>query len=144
MTTTTAKPPRTSQATSRVSSALWLDAAASAAFGVALAAATPVAEDWFGLPAPLGLSVAAFLLAWAGLCGWVARDPRPGRVREISLLNLGWIGASVGFLVADPVGLSTLGQVLVVVQAVAVAGIVALTTAATRARGGAETPSIGA
>ena len=143
-TATTATTPRTTHRTIRVSSALWLDAAASGALGVALAAATPVVEEWFGLPAPLSLSVAAFLLAWAGFCAWVARDPRPGLVREVTLLNLAWIVASIAFLVADPVGLTVLGQVLVVAQAGAVAGFVALTTAASRTRSHAETPSIGA
>lgn len=142
MSTLTATPPRTARPA--VSNALWLDAAASGALGAALAAATPVVEDWLGLPVPLSLGVAVFLLAWAGLCARVARDPRPGRVREISLLNLGWVGASIVFLLADPVGLTTLGAVLVVAQAVAVLGFVALTTAATRAARPAGAPSIGA
>lgn len=142
MSTITSAPPRASRPT--VSRALRLDAAASGALGVALAAATPVVEDWLGLPVPLALGVAGFLLGWAGLCAWVARDPRPGRVREISALNLGWVGASVAFLLVDPVGLTTLGAVLVVAQALAVIGFVVLTTAATRAATPVEAPSIGA
>ena len=142
MSTITSSPPRTARPA--VSNALRLDAAASGALGVALAVATPVVEDWLGLPVPLSLGVAGFLLAWAALCAWVARDPRPGRVREISVLNLGWVGASVAFLLLDPVGLTTLGAVLVVVQALAVVGLVALTTVATRAATSVGASSIGA
>ena len=104
----------------------------------------PVVEDWLGLPVAVSLGVSVFLLAWAGLCAWVARDPRPGRVREISVLNLGWVGASVAFLLLDPVGLTTLGAVLVVAQALAVVGLVALTTVATRTATPAGASSIGA
>ena len=142
MSTITSTPPRTARPA--VSSALWLDAAASGALGVALAAATPVVEDWLGLPVAVSLGVSVFLLAWAGLCAWVARDPRPGRVREISVLNLGWVGASVAFLLLDPVGLTALGAVLVVAQALAVVGLVALTTVATRAATPVGASSIGA
>ena len=142
MSTITSAPPRTARPA--VSSALSLDAAASGALGVGLAAATPVVEDWLGLPVAVSLGVAGFLLAWAALCAWVARDPQPGRVREISVLNLGWVGASVAFLLLDPVGLTTLGTVLVAAQALAVVGLVALTTVATRAATPGGASSIGA
>lgn len=104
---------------------LRLDAAASGGLGLLLLVLAGPAEDHLGLPVGLALVVGALLLAWAGFVGWVSVRPSRGLVREIALLNLAYVALSVAFALGDWATLTTLGTVLVVVQAVAVLGLAA-------------------
>ena len=77
-------------------------------------------------------SVGAVLLVWAAAVGWASTKDSPGLTSEIALANIGWVAASVVFLVVDD--LTGLGIAFVVAQAAAVAGFVVLQLAAVRGR----------
>ncbi len=111
---------------------LQLDALASGTLGVLLAVLSGPAEDHLGLPVALSVAVGLFLVVWAAFCAWAAGRESAGLTREVAVLNVGWVVASVFFLMAGWVDLTTLGQVVVVAQALAVAGFVVLQLAATR------------
>ena len=121
--TTTLRPTSTDHL---LRSVLRLDATASGALGVAGLLAAPALGDLLGAPAPAVLGVGAFLTAFAaGLVALAARPvvPRP-LARTVVLGNAGWVVASV--LVALLAPLTTVGVVVVLGQAGAVAGFAAL------------------
>lgn len=111
---------------------LQLDAVASGALGLLLLVLSGPAEERLGLAAGLSLGVGAFLLVWAAAVGWASTKDSPGLTSEIALANIGWVAASVVFLVVDD--LTGLGIAFVVAQAAAVAGFVVLQLAAVRGR----------
>lgn len=98
---------------------LQLDAIASGAMGVGLAALASPAEKHLGLPVGLSIGVGIFLLVWAGFVGWAASRDSRALGREIALLNVGWIALSVVAL--SVLDLTGVGVAFVIVQAAAVA-----------------------
>lgn len=104
---------------------LRLDALASGGLGVLLLVLFDPAEDELGLPGALSVTVGILLLGWAGFVGWVAQHPSRSLVTEVVALNLVYVVASAVFAFADWVALTDLGVAFVLVQAVAVLGLVA-------------------
>jgi len=105
---------------------LQLDAVASGGLGLLLAAFAPLADDHLGIPVGLSVGLGVFLVAWAAFVGWAATRDSAALVKEIALLNVVWVVASIVFLVAQVVDLTGLGVTFVLLQAVAVAGFVVL------------------
>lgn len=115
-----------------IRTALRLDALASGALGLLLAALAGVLDGPLGLPVALSVVVGLGLLAWAAFVAWVAATARPGLVREVIVLNVVWVLASVVYAIAARDQLTGLGTAFVVVQAAAVAGLTELQVLATR------------
>lgn len=106
--------------------ALVLDAAVSGANGlVYLAAAGPVG-DLLGLSPALLRGIGAAFLVWAALVALVARSPRRGAVTAIIVANAVWVVDSLVVAAAGWGDPTTTGTVWIVVQALVVAGFVAL------------------
>ncbi len=112
---------RTDAAHPTLAAVLLFDAATCAAMGVTLLALTLPLAALLGLPATLLTIAGALLLACALLMGVAARQQPPATtlVPLIVIGNLAWALASayVAFTVA---GITALGQVFVLAQAVAV------------------------
>jgi hypothetical protein len=102
--------------------ALRIDAIATAASGVLLAAAAGPLAEKLGLPQPLLLGAGLFCLGYAGLVGWMSahvRLPAAG-VWAIVLGNVGWAIGCLELAFTDVLARSSLGVEFLVVQAVAV------------------------
>ncbi len=104
---------------------LLVDALTTGVNGLAYAAAGGWLAEWFGAPEPLVRSLGAFLLMVGGGVALLAtRRPVPRRgVVALVVLNLAWVLASLDYAVTG--GLTTLGVVWTVLQAVVV-GVFAL------------------
>ncbi|MDJ0360504.1 hypothetical protein [Rhodococcus sp. H29-C3] len=111
---------------------LRLDAVASGGLGVVLVALAGVLKDPLGLDVTLSVVVGLGLLAWAGVVTWVSANPTPALVREVVVLNLVWVAASITFVIGGWGGLTGWGVVFVLAQALAVATLTALQAAARR------------
>jgi hypothetical protein len=113
--------------------ALRLDAAASGAMGLLLAAGAPALHAMFGLPTPLLRAVGAFLLPFAAALLLLAprADGAPQLVRLIIAGNLLWILASLVLIVAART-ITLLGEAFVLGQAAAVALFIYLEVRALR------------
>lgn len=74
----------------------------------------------------MSVGAGAFLLAWAAFVGWASTRDSAGLTKEIALLNVGWVVASVVFIAAQVVDLTTVGVAFVLLQAAAVVGFVVL------------------
>ncbi|HET7690928.1 MAG TPA: hypothetical protein VFK41_11135 [Nocardioidaceae bacterium] len=98
---------------------LQLDAVASGAVGVLLLALSGQTEEHLGITTGLSVGIGAFLLFWAAFVGWASTKDSLTLTTEIGYANLGWVVASVIFLVAAD--LTGLGVAVVIAQAVAVA-----------------------
>jgi hypothetical protein len=99
---------------------LKLDAAASGAMGVLLAAGAGLLSGPLGSSVPVLVGVGLFLIAFAAAVWVVATRPTISRpaVWTLIVLNLVWVVESIVFATGDaPTGL---GTVLVVAQAAAV------------------------
>lgn len=103
--------------------ALQLDAIASGLSVVLAIAGAEVLAPVLGLPAPLLFWTGIGLIPFLVLVTWTATRPAipAGPVRLIVGANLAWVVASVGLLLTGWVVPTTLGVVVVVAQAVAVA-----------------------
>lgn len=112
---------------------LRLDALTSAGLGVALLALARVLDDALGLTVILSVVAGIVLLAWAGFVTWVSMECRPALVREVVVLNVVWVVASIVFAVVSWGGLTGWGVLCVLAQAVALAGLTILQVAARRA-----------
>src|SRR5918992_1451375 len=102
---------------------LQLDAAASGALGVLLAAGGAVLDGPLGIPAAVLVPVGGLLVLYGAalwLLGLRSR-PSPPAVKVVVAGNLVWVAASVLAAVAGWWSPTTLGTVLVVAQAAAVA-----------------------
>ncbi|WNV90024.1 hypothetical protein [Umezawaea sp. Da 62-37] len=104
--------------------ALGLDGLASAGLGVL----TLPFGTALGLPLPVALGIGAFLIAYGAGVFFVGTRPAVNRtiVRVVVLGNVLWVVDSVLAIELDWFPLTALGVVLVVLQAVAVAGFAAL------------------
>jgi hypothetical protein len=104
---------------------LLADAAMTGVNGLAYAVAGGWLADWFGAPESLVRSLGVFLVAVAAgvaLLATRAAIPRRG-VAALAALNIVWVIASLDYALLG--GLTTLGVVWTVVQAVVVGGFAA-------------------
>jgi hypothetical protein len=108
--------------------ALRLDAAVSAAAGVAYVAAAGPLSDWLGLPDGLLLVCGAFLVVWGAALARLAGRATlaPAAVWTVIALNAAWVADSLLLLAVDGFGPTVAGQVVVAFQAVGVIGFAAL------------------
>jgi hypothetical protein len=102
---------------------LQLDAAASGALGVLLAAGGAVLDGPLGIPAALLVPVGGFLVLYGAALWLLGIRPRLSRpaVKVVVAGNLVWVAASIVAAVAGWWSPTTLGTVLVIAQAAAVA-----------------------
>jgi hypothetical protein len=120
---TTSAPVANVQATdSLLRLVLRLDAVACGAFGAGLLALNQVLDDVLGTTAALTIPVGVFYVLVAAELWFVASRPRirHAAVRAVITVNVLWVVASVVAALALP--LTTLGTVVVLLQAAAVAG----------------------
>src|SRR3712207_4220494 len=99
--------------------ALRLDAAITAANGVAYLALFWLLDGWFGVPAAFLAGVGAFLLAFAAFVGRLAAQPSPhgGAVLAVIAANVLWALDSALLLAVDWFTPTIAGQVVIAVQA---------------------------
>jgi len=114
--------------------ALRLDAAITAANGVAYLALCWLLDGWLGVPTAFLAAVGAFLLAFAAFVGRLSARPSPNRVAVSAVIaaNVLWALDSVLLLAVDGFGPTVAGQVVVAVQAAGVSGLAALQYAGLR------------
>jgi hypothetical protein len=107
---------------------LRLDAAASGALGVLLAAGGALLDDLLGIPSAVLVPVGEFLVVYAAALWLLGSRPRVSRptVRVVVAGNLAWVVASVAAAVAGWWSPTTAGTVLVLAQAAAVVVLVEL------------------
>jgi hypothetical protein len=108
--------------------ALTLDGVATGANGVIYLAGAPLLDGWLGLPTEMLMAVGAFLIAYAALVLRLATRPAMPRVAVVAVIaaNVLWAVDSLIALALDWFTPTTVGQVLIAVQAVLVAGLAAL------------------
>ncbi|GAB2767161.1 hypothetical protein [Amycolatopsis magusensis] len=106
---------------------LRMDALASGALGLLLAALCAVVEEPLGIPMTLSLVVGIGLVGWAAFVGWASAGLRPGPVREVISVNVLYVLGSVAYAIFG--GLTGLGVTFVLVQAAAVLGLTVLQVA---------------
>jgi hypothetical protein len=108
--------------------ALMLDGVATGANGVIYLAGAPLLDGWLGLPTEMLMAVGAFLIAYAALVLRLATRPAMPRVAVVAVIaaNVLWAVDSLIALALDWFTPTTVGQVLIAVQAVLVAGLAAL------------------
>jgi hypothetical protein len=138
--TTTAAPSTTRPAAAEdlvLRRVLLLDAGVTGANGVAYLAAASLLDGVLGVSAGALRPIGAFLVAFAAVVAVVAtRRPIPGAaVRELALANAGWVVASLVVAATDALDANGVGTVWTVLQAVTVAGFVALQVWALRRQG---------
>jgi hypothetical protein len=108
--------------------ALMLDGVATGANGVIYLAGAPLLDGWLGLPTEMLMAVGAFLIAYAALVLRLATRPAMPRVAVVAVIaaNVLWAVDSLIALALDWFTPTTVGQILIAVQAVLVAGLAAL------------------
>lgn len=101
---------------------LALDAVASGAMGLGLAAFAPLLADWLGLPIDLLRESGLLLLPWAAVVGFLASRQEPSRlaVWAVVAINALWVIDSIALLLTGWVEPTTLGYAFVIAQAVVV------------------------
>lgn len=104
-------------------SVLVVDAATSAAAGLAMLIAGEALAPWLGLPAALLQYAGLALLPFAGFVAWLAArpGPAPALVWTVAALNLLWAHDGILLLLSGWATPTGYGQAFVIVQAVAVA-----------------------
>ena len=114
--------------------ALRLDAAITAANGVAYLALCWLLDGAFGVPAAFLAGVGAFLVAFAAFVGRLAAQPAPARGAVLAVIaaNAVWALDSALLLAADWFSPTVAGQVVIALQAAGVAGLAALQYAGLR------------
>lgn len=116
---------------------LWLnlDALASGALGVLFVAASTVLDELLGIPAAVLLALGGFLVVWAAVLRAVATRilRNHAAVRAIVALNALWVVASIAVIAFGWFDLTRLGVAIVLVQAGAVAGFLAIQVRGLRA-----------
>ena len=108
--------------------ALTLDGVATGANGVLYLAGAPLLDGWLGLPTEMLIAVGAFLIVYAALVLRLATRPEMPRVAVVAVIaaNALWAIDSLIALALDWFTPTAVGQVLIAVQAVLVAGLAAL------------------
>ena len=114
--------------------ALRLDAAVTAANGLAYLALFWLLDGWLGVPGGFLAAVGAFLVAFAAFVGRLAAQasPQRGAVVAVIAANVLWALDSALLLAADWFSPTAAGQVVVALQAAGVAGLAALQYAGLR------------
>ncbi len=114
--------------------ALRLDAAITAANGIAYLALFWLLDGWFGVPGAFLAGVGAFLVAFAAFVGRLAAQASPhrGAVLAVIAANVLWALDSALLLAADWFTPTVAGQVVIALQAAGVAGLAALQYAGRR------------
>ena len=114
--------------------ALRLDAAITAANGIAFLALFWLLDGRLGVPGGLLAAVGAFLVAFAAFVGRLATQASPHRGAVIAVIaaNVMWALDSVLLLAAGWFSPTTAGQVVIALQACGVAGLAALQYAGLR------------
>jgi hypothetical protein len=108
--------------------ALTLDGVATGANGVLYLAGAPLLDGWLGLPTAMLVVVGAALIVYGALVLRLATRPAMPRVAVAAVIaaNTLWVVDSLLALALDWFTPTTVGQVLIAVQAVFVAGLAAL------------------
>jgi hypothetical protein len=108
--------------------ALVLDGVATGANGILYLAGAPLLDGWLGVPTGVLMAVGAFLIAYAALVLRLATREQMPRAAVVAVIaaNALWVVDSLLALALDWFTPTTVGQVLVAVQAVLVAGLAAL------------------
>ncbi|MGE0153878.1 MAG: hypothetical protein AB7R90_14780 [Reyranellaceae bacterium] len=101
--------------------ALLLDALASGAMGIVMAAASGFVARLLDLPASFVLYVGLFLIAFAAFLLALRRYPVPALVWLVVLGNAAWAAASLAILFTGLIAPNVLGIVAIVAQALVVA-----------------------
>lgn len=111
----------TRPASARLGAVLLFDAATCLAMGVALLALADLLASFLGLPVALLRWAGALLLPCAALMAIAGRRVPPPRALVMLIVagNLAWVAASAYVAAALP-GIAAAGQVVVIVQALAV------------------------
>jgi hypothetical protein len=114
--------------------ALWLDAIVSGAFGLLGLVATGWLSTRFGLPEGLLRGTAVVMVPWVVVLATLATRATiaSAAVNLVIAFNLLWVVASAGLLLSGAVSPTTLGTLLVLVQAAGVALFAALQYAGSR------------
>jgi hypothetical protein len=114
--------------------ALRLDAAVSAANGVAYLALFWLLDGWLGVPGGFLAAVGAFFVAYAAFVGRLSAQTSPHRGAVIAVIagNALWALDSALMLATDWFSPTTAGQVVIALQALGVAGFAALQYAGLR------------
>jgi hypothetical protein len=114
--------------------ALRLDAAVTAANGIAYLSLCWLLEGWLGVPVGFLAAVGAFLLGFAAFVGRLGAqaEPHRGAVVAVIAANVLWALDSALLLAADWFSPTTGGQIVIALQAFGVAGLAALQYAGLR------------
>ena len=102
--------------------ALLVDAVASGATGLLMAAGAEALTGLLGLPVPLMREAGLLLVPYVALVAFVGtrENISLGAVKTIVALNVLWVLGSIGLLMSSLVAPTMLGYAFVIVQAVAV------------------------
>ena len=101
--------------------ALLLDAMASGAMGLAMAAAPGFIGGLLNLPIGFVLYIGLFLVGFAAMLLVLRRYPQPALIWLVILGNFAWAIASIAVLFTNLIAPNTLGIVVIAAQALAVA-----------------------
>ena len=114
--------------------ALRLDAAITAANGIAYLALFWLLDGWLGVPGAFLAGIGAFLVAFAAFVGRLSAQASPhrGAVLAVIAANALWALDSALLIAADWFSPTTTGQVVVALQATGVAGLAVLQYAGLR------------
>ena len=114
--------------------ALRLDAAVSAANGVAYLALFWLLDGWLGVPGGFLAAVGAFLVAFAAFLGRLGAQASPHRGAVIAVItaNVLWALDSALLLAADWFSPTAAGQVVIALQALGVVALAGLQYAGLR------------
>ena len=114
--------------------ALRLDAAVSAANGIAYLALVCLLDGWLGVPGAFLAAVGAFFVAYAAFLGRLSAQAAPHRGAVIAVIagNVLWALDSALLLAADWFSPTAAGQVVIALQALGVVALAALQYAGLR------------
>jgi hypothetical protein len=101
--------------------ALLLDAMASGAMGIVMAAAPGFIARLLNLPTGFVFYIGLFLIGFAATLLVLRRYPQPALIWLVILGNIGWVIASIAILFTSLIAPNTFGVVFIVAQAAAVA-----------------------
>jgi hypothetical protein len=101
--------------------ALLLDAMASGAMGIVMAAAPGFIARLLNLPNGFVLYIGLFLIGFAATLLVLRRYPQPTLIWLVILGNIGWVIASIVLLFTSLIAPNTLGVIFIVAQAAVVA-----------------------